>query len=119
MKTVHVALISIILLLGWAASGSALAHGRVGVYVGVPFFWPGYYSAPYYATPYYAPYYYPPAVQPSGPTTYIERGAYEAAPAQAPGNWYYYCVAAKGYYPYVKQCPGGWQRVAPQPPAAQ
>jgi len=21
-----------------------------------------------------------------------------------------------GYYPYVKQCPGGWQKVSPQPP---
>ena len=116
MKTVHAALIPIVLLLGLAASGLALAHGRVGVYVGAPFFWPGYYSAPY--PYYYAPYYYPPAVAPAGPTTYIERGGNAAAPAQAAENWYYYCAAAKGYYPYVKQCPGGWQRIAPQPPAA-
>jgi hypothetical protein len=103
-------------LLGLAASGAALAHGRVGVFVGVPLFWPGYYPAPYYS----APYYYPPTViERSAPTTYVERGSYEAAPAPAPENWYYYCSASKGYYPYVKQCPGGWQRIAPQPPAAR
>jgi hypothetical protein len=120
MKTIHAALLSIVLLLGLAVSGLALAHGRVGVFIGAPIFWPGYYPAPYYSAPYYAPSYYPPAVvESSGPTTYIERGGYEAAPAQSPENWYYYCAAAKGYYPYVKQCAGGWQRIAPQPPAAR
>ena len=32
----------------------------------------------------------------------------------ADGYWYY-CESSDGYYPYVKECPGGWQRVAPRP----
>ena len=38
------------------------------------------------------------------------------APAQQPAYWYY-CRSAKAYYPYVKNCPEGWQAVQPQPPA--
>jgi|SRR5258706_3266401 len=39
-----------------------------------------------------------------------------AAPAtQAPGTWYY-CDSAKGYYPYVSQCPEGWRSVPASPP---
>ncbi|HUJ88093.1 MAG TPA: hypothetical protein VLX30_14690 [Burkholderiales bacterium] len=99
-----------------AASGSALAdHGHVhfGLYFGMPVWGPGYYPAPYYYPP--APYYYPPAVVvPSAPQTYVEQGPAQGAPEQPQGYWYY-CADAKAYYPYVKQCPGGWQRVAPQP----
>src|SRR5208283_1312941 len=112
MKIVHTALIAMILMLGFAASGPAFAHGRVGVFIGAPLFWPGYYPAPYYYGygPYYAPGYYPPYAVEQGPTTYVERSANEAAPAPPPQqHWYYYCKAAKGYYPYVKECPAGWQ----------
>ena len=35
--------------------------------------------------------------------------------AQAPGAWYY-CDSAKGYYPYVGQCPEGWKTVPASPP---
>ena len=53
-------------------------------------------------------------VVPSSPPTYIERDdAEREAPASA---YWYYCAESKAYYPYVKHCPGGWQRVAPQPP---
>ena len=39
--------------------------------------------------------------------------------ANAP-QWWYWCVSARGYYPYVSSCAEGWQRVAPQPmPAAR
>jgi hypothetical protein len=89
------------------ASGSALAHGRVhfGVSIGVPIWGPGYYYPPYY---YYPPVYYPPAtvVVPSQPQRYIE---------QAPQGSWYYCADSKAYYPYVKDCPGGWQKVSPTP----
>ncbi|HET9701325.1 MAG TPA: hypothetical protein VFP70_10430 [Burkholderiales bacterium] len=90
----------------------------VGVYFG-PGYWGGYY--PYYGYGGYGPYYYPPyyyppavAVVPSQPQTYIERGA----PADAPGSasYWYYCRDANAYYPYVKQCPGGWEQVNPTPP---
>jgi hypothetical protein len=39
-----------------------------------------------------------------------------APPPQATGGeWWYYCRPAGTYYPYVQQCPTGWERVAPYP----
>lgn len=103
----------ILLLVLAVASGSALAHGRsgsrlsLGFHFGVPL---GYY---YYPPPTY--YYYPPApvvVQPApAPRAYVERS--DVVPEGA-GSWFY-CKDSDGYYPYVKQCPGGWQRVPAQP----
>jgi hypothetical protein len=96
-------------LLGAAASAPAFAGGHVrfsfGVVVGAPFY-------PWYYPPYY---YYPPAVVavPAAPTTYIEQGS--SRPAASPrSSYWYYCEASKTYYPYVKECPGGWLRVVPQ-----
>jgi hypothetical protein len=43
------------------------------------------------------------------PPVYTERQDVNEA-----GYWYY-CDATKGYYPYVKECPTGWQKVAPRP----
>ena len=98
--------------LGLLASAPALAwhHGRahVGVFIGGPIYPWGYYP-PYY--PY--PYAYPPAV-PATPPTYIEQNE-NTAPPQQPAGYWYYCADSKTYYPYVKECPAGWQRVAPQP----
>jgi len=102
-------------LLAATASSPAWAdhfhhHGpRVGVYVGPAFGWGWYGPAPYYYYP------YPPVVAvPAAPPTYIE----QSPPlAQAQSNDWYYCSNPEGYYPYIKQCPGGWQRVASQPPS--
>ena len=82
-------------------------HTSLGLHIGVPLFW----NSP---PPYYA---YPPTViaVPSQPQVYIERGYEEPAPAREQGYWYY-CDSPSGYYPYVRECPGGWQRVAPTPP---
>ncbi len=116
--------ISVLVLFGALASGSAMAdrdghhggHVRFGLSLGVPLFGPGYYS-PYYGYPYPAyayPYAYPPVVvQSSPPPVYIEQSPAQAAPAQA--DWYY-CAASRSYYPYVSECPAGWQRVPSQPP---
>jgi len=99
------------LLFGMAASDPAWAdrghhhgghfhgHARFGVFVGAPLvaaplFYP-WYSSPY---PYYAP---PPAV-------YVEQGD--------PAGYWYHCSNPPGYYPYVKECPAGWNRVAPTSP---
>jgi hypothetical protein len=99
-------------------------HGGygIGVSIGVPWISPWYYPPSYYypPAPYYyppSPYYYPPQVVsgPSSPPVYIERGNSEPAPSQPSSSWYY-CDNPQGYYPYVKQCPAGWQMVAPQPP---
>jgi hypothetical protein len=113
--------------LATAASAPAMAHGpRVsfGIMFGGPV-WPRY----YYPEPYYYRYYPPPAVYyppavvvvPSSPPVYVEQGQqYQQGQAAAPAapssdsSWYY-CEGAQAYYPYVNSCPGGWQRVAPQP----
>ena len=97
-------------LLGITASAQAQAwhrggHVHFGVVIGAPFY-PWYYP-PYY----YPPYYYPPAA----PTTYIEQGSPQSAPERQSQGYWYYCAESKTYYPYVKECPAGWQRVAPQP----
>lgn len=39
-----------------------------------------------------------------------------ASASPAPGQAWYYCDAAKGYYPYVPTCPSGWQTVPATPP---
>ncbi|MCL4802116.1 MAG: hypothetical protein KJ025_21165 [Burkholderiales bacterium] len=111
-------------LLAAAASPAALAHGghypraRVGVYIGGPLWWgPRFYYPPayYYYPPYPYYYQYPPvATGPASPPVYVERG--ETAAESDSTSWWYYCANPAGYYPYVKQCPGGWQRVAPRPP---
>lgn len=111
----------------WAGRGGFGHHGshfraRVGVGIsigpGFVYGYPGYvYPAPYY----YSPGYYPPVVASS--PQYIEQGPDgnpvavpddAAAPAQ---TWWYRCDRPAGYYPYVKDCPGGWQQVPAQPPA--
>jgi hypothetical protein len=92
------------------ASGSADAgHVRVFVGVGVPFYYP---VAPF-------PYYYPPVVAvPVAPVNYVEQGQPATGPGQPSGSWYY-CDASRSYYPYVKQCPGGWREVSPQPASSR
>jgi len=119
MKRVTIAILAAVAAAACLSSNAALAdrwhgprpwhgggHVRVGVYVG-PGYW---YPPPYYYSP---AYYYPQpvVVAPPAPTAYVER-----APQDNPENYWYYCADAKAYYPYVKQCPGGWQQVVPQPP---
>ena len=91
-------------LAGALASAPALAwHHRahVGVFIGGPVWYP----YPYYA--------YPPTVvvRETPPITYIEQSSPDTAQQQ--GYWYY-CADSKAYYPYVKDCPAGWQKVVPQ-----
>ena len=82
-------------------------HVGIGVVIGP--------SWPYYPPSYYYPA-YPPTVVMQSPPIYVEQGA-AAAPA-APGaeNFWYFCNSPQGYYPYIKECPGGWQKVVPQIP---
>ena len=133
-------LCSILLLVGIAANGLAYAgprhggghgghvyaghrhsgHGHVGIglYFGVP------YGYPYYP-PYYYPYYYPPViVTPARPPVYIEQAPPSsyippdiAAPSESDQYYWYHCDKPDGYYPYVKECPGGWKKVTPTPPS--
>jgi hypothetical protein len=102
-------------------SAPALADSRIvfGLHFGVPAPWP----APYYyypSRPYYryyeypAPIHYPPPVA-AAPVPY---SGYAPPPAAEPfDSWYFYCAGSRSYYPYVRECPGGWERVptAPSP----
>jgi hypothetical protein len=95
------------------ASATASAHGRgrvhFGVHLGAPLFW-GY---PYYAPPPTYVFQPAPVYYPASPPVFVERDA----PAQEapPQSWWYHCEQTRSYYPYVKTCPGGWQRVPPTP----
>jgi hypothetical protein len=110
-KLIKVALASSLMLLGALASGPALAHHvrtHVGVFIGGPVWYP----YPYYA--------YPPTVvvREAPPTTYIEQSSPDTTQQQ---SYWYYCADSKAYYPYVKDCPAGWQKVVPQtqPPGSR
>jgi len=77
----------------------------VGVGFGFGYPWGWWYPPPYYYYPY-------PVVYPVQPITYIEQGG---APAEVePAGWWYYCETSTSYYPYVKECPAGWERVPAQ-----
>ncbi|OGA66905.1 MAG: hypothetical protein A3F77_01185 [Betaproteobacteria bacterium RIFCSPLOWO2_12_FULL_67_28] len=117
MKRLRLTAIALVAgLLGVALAAPADAHGRrsrahIGFSIGIPLGWP------YWGYPY--PYYYPPyqpsvVVVPSEPTVYVERPGGPAAPESA--AYWYYCEGAGAYYPYVRECPGGWQHVSPRPP---
>ena len=98
------------LLVGSAVPGHAGSRVFVGVGVGAPFWYPYPYPFPYpYAYPYGYPYpvYSPPVVQ--QPPVYVQP---QTAPA--PTQYWYYCQASQAYYPYVRECPGGWMQVVPQ-----
>ncbi|MGH8397228.1 MAG: hypothetical protein ACRETA_03135 [Gammaproteobacteria bacterium] len=97
---------------GW--HGGHWYHGRYGsrlgwwwIAAGTWYLYPGpVYPYPAYPYPYPYPYANPPVVIQTQP----------AAPGPAPTQYWYYCAAAKGYYPYVNSCPGGWQKVPATPP---
>lgn len=97
----------------YAYHGHGGWHGHGGVRFGLYFGGPLYWGAPYY----YPPYYYPPTVVvPQSPPVYVEQGE-QSGQAPAAQNWWYFCRESNAYYPYVKHCPAGWERVSPQPPA--
>jgi hypothetical protein len=81
-----------------------------GFNVGPPVVPYGYPVAVPYGYPVVAP---PVIIQP--PPVYVPPApVYVAPPAVAPTWWY--CPNPPGYYPYIAQCPGGWQPVPATPP---
>lgn len=62
-----------------------------------------------------------PYPDPYVPSTVIVQETPPPAPAAppaagpAPAYWYY-CASAQNYYPYVTQCPVGWEQVPAMPP---
>jgi hypothetical protein len=82
-----------------------------------PGVWPGgWWGTGAWAGPWWGPGpWVPPAsaavvVAPPAPV-FVERSPPAEPPAQV---WWYWCAESRAYYPYVKECPAGWQRVAPQ-----
>lgn len=71
---------------------------------------------PWYYPP---PFYYPPTqpiVIERAPPVYIEQVLSAPEPPETQTNYWYYCGATRAYYPYVNECPGGWQKVLPRSP---
>lgn len=60
-----------------------------------------------------------PYPDPYVPSTVVVQTAPAAPPADAPPApaYWYYCSSAQNYYPYVTQCPMGWEQVPATPPA--
>lgn len=87
--------------------------GRIGIHLGLPLFWPGWYSPYDYGYPYYRS---APLIIESQPQQYIERGDSDAAMAESDDPYWYYCEKSRTYYPYVETCPGGWKKEIPRPP---
>jgi hypothetical protein len=65
--------------------------------------------------PYWEPYPSPPVVIAPSPRLYIQPLP-PVAVVPAPPSYWYYCDQSRAYYPYVRQCPGGWRAVTPTPP---
>jgi len=82
-------------------------EGRIGwwwVVAGAWYFYP----QPVY--PYPDPYQPPVVVMPA------PQASTPPAPSAPATQVWYYCPSAKGYYPYVSVCPGGWKTVPATPP---
>lgn len=117
MKTLTRLIIAatVVLLIGSMPGSSADArggHGGHGPHVGIGLWLgPGWWGPYYY--PYYYPYYQDQPIVIEQPELYVQPAPQTE---QQPVYWYY-CKDPQGYYPYVKQCPGGWMKVVPTPPA--
>lgn len=98
-------LITLALMAGCTSAWADHRHwrGHIGVYFG-PIWGPLWYPPPVY--------YGPPVVVERSPVYVETPTVVQAAPA--PTYWYF-CRPANAYYPYVRDCPSGWERVAPKP----
>ena len=99
-------LLIVIMLLLVAGALPANAYWRGGIWIGPV--WGPWWGPPAYPYPYYGS---PPVVIQQQPTAYEE----QAPQQEQQQNYWYYCPESKVYYPYVKQCPGGWLKVVPAP----
>lgn len=100
----------------WHSGGWHHGHhgGRLGWWWVVGGLW-YFYPQPVY--PYPDPYRPPVVVVEQTPAPVVVQMPPQTAPApsQAPNYWYY-CEAAQGYYPYVPSCSSGWSKVPATPP---
>jgi hypothetical protein len=121
MKQLHRATLAILLSVG--LTGSAWADRYYHHQPRTTIHWGINLGSPWPYSPFYSPFHQPlfaapplilmaPPVQPP-PPVYIEQQT--ARQTLEPGYWYY-CQELQAYYPYVRECPGAWQPIAPQPP---
>jgi hypothetical protein len=97
---------------GWYGHGYGYWRGPYyggGAWIGpgwAPWWWgsPAYLGLPY---PYYTA---PSVIVERSPPVYVQ-----PAPQPNEAYYWYYCENPKGYYPYVRECPMGWMKVAPSP----
>jgi hypothetical protein len=104
-------IIGAVIVLLLSAALPAYAHGgvRFGIGIGIGPVW-SWWGPPYY------PYYYaepPVVIRQQPPLYYYEQ---QAPQVQEQPYYWYFCRESNAYYPYVKQCPGGWLKVVPSPP---
>lgn len=84
---------------GWGHPGRWRNHDR-----GSSFYWSGsFVFGPWYPYPYYAP---PPVIIQQQPPVYVQ-------PQQQEDTYWYYCPDPQGFYPYIRDCAGGWMKVVP------
>ncbi len=114
---------------GWGCGMMGLATGAlVGAELANPY---RVYPYPYYPAP--VVYAAPPVVVQQQPVVYSsppqaqpprQQSSQSMAPPppgqrqQTAANSWYYCASAKGYYPYVQNCPEPWRTVPAAPPGA-
>lgn len=57
----------------------------------------------------------PPPSSPPPPSSISMGQNVQSGPGPSGEQWWYACRKPAGYYPYVKDCPSGWQKVPPVP----
>jgi len=101
------ALLVLLLALPWVGH-AGYRHSRTTVHLGFWFAPAAVWAPPpvWVAPPPVVYYPAPPRVCAAPPAVWVERGRGEE-------DYWYYCENPRGYYPYVRSCPGGWMRVVP------
>ncbi len=137
MRRVVLAVIVLVLSLGWAGPAEAGSrhhggnrHGGGGHHRSYGGHYSGHHGGHHRSHSYYGhgrhdDYYYyygallVPHVLSALTGWHASRRAAAPAPAayveQESGYWYY-CTDPEGYHPYVEECPGGWMQVVPSSP---
>lgn len=109
-KTFVILFVLVFVLIAMTVPIYVYAHGgghggfRGSIWIGPGWWWGG----PWYPYPYYSS---PPAVIERQAPIYYE----DLTPQEDQPYYWYFCQESRTYYPYVKQCPGGWMKVVPSP----